>query len=127
MLPEPEFLERRSKSHIINPLSTEESNILTLISQIQNNQEILNDKLNKHINLETHELAEAITSLMKGAFPDGDPEGHRRRHELELEQLKERVEFWKKMRLSLAQWGLLGFIGWAGVALWNTFLMGPHK
>jgi hypothetical protein len=101
--------------------------LILLIEQIQANQMTLNDRLTQHMTSETHELAEAITSLMKEAFPDGDPDGHRRRHELELEVLKDKAEFWKKMRLALAQWGLLGFIGWIAITAWNAFLLGPHK
>lgn len=99
--------------------------LLMLVEQIHKNQVALTEKLTTHMNAETHELAEAITSLMKEAFPDGDPDGHRRRHELELEELKEKTEFWKKMRLALAQWGLIGFVGWLFITGWNAFLLGP--
>lgn len=101
--------------------------ILLLIKQVHDNQVSLSEKLNQHMNEETQELAQAITELMKDAFPGGDPSGHRRRHELELEELKEKAEFWKKMRLALAQWGLLGFAGWLVYTVWNALLLGPHK
>lgn len=99
--------------------------LVALVEQIHASQLSLDAKLTQHMTAETHELAEAITSLMKEAFPDGDPDGHRRRHELELEELKEKTEFWKKMRLALAQWGLLGFVGWLFLTGWNAFLLGP--
>lgn len=101
--------------------------VFDIIKQIREDQRTINDRLTKHMTDETKDLAEVITELTKSAFPDGDPKGHRRRHELELEELKERAEFWKKMRLELAKWGLLGFLGWAGLALWNAFILGSVK
>jgi len=87
----------------------------------------LDTKLSKHMTEETHELATAITSLMREAFPEGDPDGHRRHHELVIKQAEARAKFWEKMRDALVQYGLLGFVGWAGYAVWKAFLMGPIK
>ena len=101
--------------------------VFDLIKEIRQHQQEIDNRLTKHMNDETKELAEVISEIMKAAFPDGDPEGHRRRHELELEELKERTEFWKKMRLELAKWGLLGFLGWASLALWSSFILGPAR
>lgn len=116
MQPEKEFIDRRALAP---------AELVVLVEEIHASQKSLDARLTQHMTAETHELAEAITSLMKEAFPDGDPDGHRRRHELELEELKEKAEFWKKMRLALAQWGLIGFVGWLFLTGWNAFLLGP--
>jgi hypothetical protein len=107
---------------------------MVMVQQIHDSQmaiseshQVLNDKLSKHMTEETHELAQAITNLMAAAFPEGDPGGHRRHHELVIQKEEERVEFWKKMRYELAKWGLIGFAGWAIGYLWMGFLQGPHR
>lgn len=68
-----------------------------------------------------------LETVMIRAFPDGDPEGHRRHHEAVVRAAEARAEFWAKMRFALSQWGLLGFLGWAAYQLWLAFLQGPPK
>jgi hypothetical protein len=101
--------------------------LLELVKQVHDNQLAMDAKLTKHMTEETVELAEAIASLMKDAFPEGDPGGHRRHHELVIKAAEEKAEFWQKMRIALSQYGLLGFAGWAFWVLWAAFLQGPHK
>lgn len=100
--------------------------LIELIRTVHDNQLALSAKLDKHMKEETSELADAIARLMKEAFPEGDPDGHRRHHELVIKQAEEKAEFWQKMRLELAKWGLLGFLGWALLQLWQSFLQGPR-
>jgi len=59
------------------------------------------------------------------AFPAGDIIGHKESHEAWLSEVKKRAEFWDKMKLELSKWGLLLFVGWAGMSLWNSFIHGP--
>ena len=101
--------------------------MLLLVQQVHESQMAMDIKLTKHMDSETHELAEAIAALMKEAFPAGDPDGHRRHHELVIKAAEEKAEFWLKLRTALAQYGLLGFAGWAFWVLWAAFLQGPHK
>ena len=103
------------------------SPMMLLLQQMHQSQIDMDTKLTKHMTEETHELAEAIAELIGKAFPEGDPDGHRIHHELVIEREKERVDFWRSMRKKLAEWGLMGFLGWAVYAMWNSFLQGPHK
>lgn len=114
-----EFIERRKTDQM--------QVILQLVQQIHDNQIAMDAKLTKHMTEETKELAEAIKKLMDDSFPDGDPSGHRRAHEVRIKREEERAEFWKKMRLELGKWGLLGLVGWLVVVAWQAFLQGPHK
>ena len=82
------------------------------------------DKLTEFVRTSTSAQAQHLESLASG-FPDGDPAGHRRYHEAEIKRIEARAEFWSKLRLSVTQWGLLGFLGWALVSLWLEFLKGP--
>lgn len=82
------------------------------------------DKLTEFVRTSTPAQAQHLESLASG-FPDGDPAGHRRYHEAEIKRIEARAEFWSKLRLSVTQWGLLGFLGWALVSLWHEFLKGP--
>ena len=82
------------------------------------------DKLTEFVQTSTSTQAQRLESLASG-FPDGDPAGHRRYHEAEIKRIEARADFWAKLRLSVTQWGLLGFLGWALVSLWHEFLKGP--
>lgn len=101
--------------------------VLRLITQIHESQVELDRKLSAHMTNETQELAEAITKLMADAFPEGDPGGHRRHHELVMQQAEEKAEFWRSMRKEVGKWGLLGVLGFLVAAAWRSFLMGPLK
>lgn len=61
------------------------------------------------------------------AFPNDDPDGHRRFHEAEIRRAEARAEFWEKMRFEVVKWGLFGFLGWAAYQLWIAFIHGPQK
>ena len=94
-----------------------------LFDLIQQQNEKL-DKLTEFVETSTSAQAQRLESLASG-FPDGDPAGHRRYHEAEIKRIEARAGFWSKLRLSVTQWGLLGFLGWALVSLWHEFLKGP--
>lgn len=97
--------------------------LLLLVQQVHDNQLVLEKKVADV----PSEMAKALATLMADAFPEGDPDGHRKHHEAVIKAAEEKAEFWKKMRLAISQWGLIGFLGWAAYALWAAFLQGPHK
>lgn len=99
--------------------------LLQLVQHTHDTVLALDRKLSEHMTSETKELEAAMLRLMSDAFPAGDPGGHKRHHEAVIKEAEDRAEFWHKMRLELAKWGLLGFLGWAIVSLWQTFLHGP--
>jgi hypothetical protein len=68
-----------------------------------------------------------VEDAMHSAFPFGDSDAHRKVHESYIREAEERAEFWKNMREELVKYGLLAFIGFAGIALWTHFLKGPHQ
>lgn len=68
-----------------------------------------------------------IEEAMSKAYPDGDPDGHRIAHEAWIKKVEESAAFWKKMREKLAEHGLIVFLGFAILALWQAFLRGPMK
>lgn len=82
------------------------------------------DKLTEFVRSSTSNQAQRLESLASG-FPSGDPAGHCRYHEAEIKRIEARAEFWSKLRVSVTQWGLLGFLGWAAASLWQEFLKGP--
>lgn len=65
-----------------------------------------------------HHLNDSISAFMGksevlfDAFPNQDPDGHRRAHEMQIEEARERKEFYATMKKELAKYGLLGFAGW---------------
>lgn len=77
--------------------------------------------------LAREDVKAAVKEAMASAFPDGDPDGHRRHHELVIKRAEAQAAFWDKMKVELGKYGLLGFLGWAAYSLWNSFLQGPHK
>lgn len=99
--------------------------ILLHIKELQSAVRAIDDKLSQHLEEEEAALAKTMENLLKNAFPDSDPDGHRRAHEAWIKKEEDRAEFWSKMRIALAQYGLFGFAGWAVYYLWKAFLMGP--
>lgn len=97
--------------------------LLMLVQEVQGSQIEMSRKLDE---VPTN-IASALAVLMKNAFPEGDPDGHRKHHEAIIKAAEEKAEFWKKMRLAISQWGLLGFLGWAAYSLWLALLHGPTK
>jgi hypothetical protein len=83
----------------------------------------MNQKLNTALT-QLGKVSAQVDSLSSG-FPDGDPTGHRRLHEIVAAREKKREEFWEKLRYELAKWGLIGFAGWALYALWAAGVKGP--
>lgn len=99
--------------------------LLLLIKQVHEKIDRMELALNQHMTDEPVKIAEEIKELMDKAFPYGDPNGHRAHHEALILKAEQRAEFWKKMTFEISKWGLFGFMGWAAVALWKSFLMGP--
>ena len=123
-----------TETQTIDRRVSDNSAILVLVQQISTNVgnlEVKVDKfdtrLSQHMHDETLELAEAIVKLMLRAFPEGDPDGHKRHHEAVIKAAEEKAEFWKSMRKKVTEWGLVGVLGWAAFALWAAFLKGPVK
>lgn len=57
-------------------------------------------------------------------FPGGDPSGHRAYHEAIIRRAEQRAEFWQKLSVELAKWGLIGFLGWLAVAAYHEAMKG---
>ena len=99
--------------------------LMALVSEVLSGQQQLHEKMDAHTKTVPQVLQGAIEKLVSEAFPDSDPELHRRIHEADLKKAEARAEFWQKLLLELCKYGLLGFVGWAAIALWKTFLAGP--
>jgi len=99
--------------------------VLGIVTQINSSLCKLDEKLSMHITSETAILANEIARVMLKAFPDGDADGHRRFHEANVIKAEESAKFWRTLSVEITKFGLLGFLGWAGYALWKAFLMGP--
>lgn len=73
------------------------------------------DKLTAHMDQRFSELQ----ALIKSAFPDGDPHGHRMAHEAQIEQ----AQGWKKLKAEVVSKFLTGGLWAAGIWMliqgWN--------
>jgi hypothetical protein len=106
---------------------TEQQTMLMLIQQTHDSVTAMDGRLTQHMLNETQELAAAMVKATNAAFPAGDPDGHRRHHEAVIAKAEARAKFWQTMVIELSKWGLIGLAGWAVIALWQSFLAGPHK
>ena len=105
-----------------------ESDALLLhIQELQKNVKTLDEKMTYHHGIFRSAVEESVELVYVSAFPDGDPLGHRRHHELVIKKEEERAAFWTKMKEEIFKWGLIGFLGWAVFYLWQAFLKGPTK
>lgn len=117
-------------------MASNESLLAEIVSMIRG----LDDRLRRHMEEEEgeiHETARRIDALAQSfatyaekndwskAFPNGDPIGHCNHHLIVIEREQERIELYKSIRKSVAQWGVLGLLAWAAVHLWTAFLQGP--
>ena len=90
------------------------------INEIANSQKEIVDMMN---NFEKrHQKHEAAIEKLFRAFPDGDTEGHRRYHELMIENISEK----RRLRVAIQEKTISGLIwsGLVGIALivWNYFI-----
>lgn len=96
--------------------------LLEMVKQVHAGQKSLEAKLTSHMVVETNDLAVAIAKLMKDAFPEGDPDGHRRHHELVIQREEERAKFWQEMRIAGAKWMGIGVLGLLVMLVWTGLL-----
>ena len=118
----PNQAERRRDTAAINAL-------LALVEQLTERVHEVAIKVDKiESNLETlpDVREKTIATVLESALPGGDGPGHKRYHEDVMKSLEARTVFWTKMRDELAKWGLIGFMGWVLLQLWQSFLRGPQ-
>ncbi|WP_417070840.1 hypothetical protein [Niveibacterium terrae] len=101
--------ERRDSDHIFLELLKEQGAKLDRIA----------DELRAH----TQSEAQRMLAIEQG-FPDDDPSGHRAYHEAIIRRAEQRAEFWQKLSVELAKWGLIGFLGWLAVAAYHEAMKG---
>jgi hypothetical protein len=101
--------------------------LLILVQQVHTDVQLFGRQLEEQRHTEALLLAEAVADLMLKAFPEGDPEGHRKDHEAQLRAVEARAEFWRKMLFEISKYGLLGVVGWLAVKIWVAFLAGPTR
>lgn len=68
-------------------------------------------------------VVEAIRGIdeLRKAFPDGDPDGHRRYHEAIIKSIEDKGAFYRTLRDELAKKGLWALVIVMGLALWQYF------
>jgi hypothetical protein len=62
---------------------------------------------------------------MSRAFPGDDPDGHRAAHEASIKKTESSARFWNELYSSVVKWGVIGILGFAVIAIWKSFLIGP--
>jgi hypothetical protein len=69
----------------------------------------------------------AKQDLIANGFPNSDPEGHRKAHELFIKHAEAKAVFWGKMRDEAAKYGILGVLGFILMAVWIAIKNEVHK
>lgn len=110
--------ERRRQQNMLFDLLAQQNEKLDSLTEVVRDTAA---ELRAHAEGETARIA-----AIAAGFPDGDPDGHRQYHEAEIKRIERRADFWAKLRLELAKYGLVGFLGWAIYALWQQALKGPQ-
>ena len=123
MEPSPKLINRRSSDALLVLVQQVHDNI----EQVRKDVKGFDKRLDEARITEARALAEAVSDLMTNAFPEGDPSGHKRAHEEQMQAISDKAEFWRKMRFELSRAGLVGFLVWATVQLWHGVLQGPSK
>lgn len=73
------------------------------------------------------ERLDADVERVKNAFPDSDPDGHRRYHETVIEWRELRNQMVKSALIQAAKVGGFAGFGWVMYALWVAFKMEVNK
>lgn len=107
--------------------SSESGALLILVQQVHSEVKVLNERLTEHMSSDTNVLAEAVSDILTRSFPAGDPDGHRKAHEAQMQAIEDRAKFWKSMLFEVSKYGLFGVIGWLAWTVWTAFLLGPKK
>ncbi len=118
--PDTPFVERRADA-------SASASIVFTLNRLDKTVRQLDVCMAENMKEHRQELAEAVAEIMKKSFPEGDPDGHRRHHEAVIKAAEDKSKFWADMRLSVAKWGVIGFLGWLALNSWTGFLQGPHK
>jgi len=100
--------------------------MVELLNFINHQISEMRTELSDHMRDETAELAKSVAVMMKEAFPEGDPVGHRRHHEAVIRKAEASAKFWTDMGGSVAKWGIFGFLTWLVYAAWQALLKGPQ-
>lgn len=101
--------------------------VLETVQRMEAKIDTFHNVLQTHIAEETSDIAKEVASLMSAAFPEGDPDGHRKHHELVIAREEARTAFWQKMLFEISRFGLIGLLGWVCVVAWKAFLLGPKQ
>ncbi len=105
--------------------------LIELVKEVHDDVIKMRGELSAHIAQEPEVtkamIIEVVERSMSRAFPDGDPDGHRRAHEAAIAQAEARAAFWQKMLFEVTKYGLFGLLGWLAYHAWVAFLQGPHK
>jgi hypothetical protein len=99
------------------------SPLVTLVVTLREDLQLLDTRLFSALKQQKDDME----TLMNQAFPEGDADGHRRHHEAVIKAAEDRAKFWNTMSTELAKWGLIGFVAWIAVHMWQAFLQGPSK
>lgn len=73
-----------------------------VVHQVQRELGQVSESLKQHINDDKE--------LCVNAFPDGDPDGHRRAHEAAIKLAEERAEFMRRMRIKAGEMTVWAFL-----------------
>jgi predicted metal-dependent hydrolase len=122
-----EVFQPVAKQLMENERRANDSLVVLLMQEVHKKIEDIDRKLSEHMTNETITLAQEIAKLINTAFPGNDPQGHKAYHEIQMQAIADRAEFWKTMRTEISKWGLIGFVGWVVVTAWKAFIMGPLK
>jgi hypothetical protein len=69
--------------------------------------------------------AKETRDLFKRSIPNEDPEGHKNAHLAQIEEAKERKDFYKFVKYTVVAAVSVGLLGWITNPIWQAFLQGP--
>ena len=106
---------------------TESESMLLIVKDLQHNVKELSAKMNYHHAIFREEVEKSVEKVYIAAFPDGDPDGHRRHHEAVIVKAEAQAALWKEVQSHLIKSGLFAALCWLGYLVWIGILKGPAK
>lgn len=116
------LIERRKPDPQIEFLTSILHSVQRLNEKVDAMEDVRRDIANIRHGLEEHVQKEE--SVCKAAFPDGDPDGHRRFHEAAIKRAEAEAEVWMAAKKKIIEMTIIGLV--AGFSILVVFYWKGH-
>lgn len=99
---------------------TDFDRVVAAINGLKTDQDARHEENRNRAEETARAVAEALRGIdeLRRAFPNGDPDGHRRFHEAIIQKEEDKAQFYRTLRDKLVERGLWALLALLGAAVW---------